>query len=140
MAGFTNTTETAVLDHIFGKTAYTQPTHLYVGLSTTTPIEAGTNFTEPSSGAYARVDTEPTDWNAAVSGDPAITDNASVITFPTATASWGTVTHFGIYSASTGGTLILWGALTANKTIDTDDTPQFAIGALDVKLGDANDV
>lgn len=140
MAGFTNSLEAAVLDHVFGKTASTQPTNLWVGLSTTTPTEAGGNFTEPSAGAYARVSTDPTDWNAAVAGDPSITDNAGALTFPTATASWGTVTHFGIWSASTAGTLRIFGALTANKTIDTDDTPQFAAGSLDVKLGDAADV
>lgn len=35
-----NYLETAVLDHVFGKSAYTAPTHFWVSLHTTDPGEA----------------------------------------------------------------------------------------------------
>jgi hypothetical protein len=139
MAGFTDAMEQALLDHFLGKAAYTADTNHFVALSTTTPTEAGGNFTEPGAGAYARVSTAAADWNSAAGTAPAISDNLNAITFPEATASWGTVTHFGIYSASTAGTLRCWGALATSKAIDSGDTASFAAGALDIKLGDPGD-
>lgn len=48
---------------------------------------------------------------------PAQVTNGSTITFPTATASWGTVTAFGLYDAVTGGNLITWDYIGNNKWI-----------------------
>ena len=92
-----------------------------------------TNFTEPGSGSSARVTVtnNATNWPAASGGAKA---NGIEIAFPTATAPWGTVTHFAVYDAVSGGNMLLWGALLASKTIDTDDNPKFAIGDLDVAL------
>jgi hypothetical protein len=44
------------------------------------------------------------------------------------------VTQFGIHDASTAGNLLIWGDLTASKTIDSGDTASFAIGELDITL------
>lgn len=139
MAGFVDTLEAALLDHYFMGTALAQDTNLFVALSTTTPTEAGGNFTEPVGNGYARVSTAGADWNAAVAGAPTVVDNATAITFPQATGSWGTITHFGIYDASTAGNLDVFGALTTSKAIGANDTAEFAAGALDVKLGDPGD-
>ncbi|MGB2469903.1 MAG: phage tail fiber protein, partial [Flavobacteriales bacterium] len=38
-----------------------------------------------------------------------------------ATGAWGTITHFGIFDASSSGNLLYHGALTASKTIATGD-------------------
>jgi hypothetical protein len=72
-----------------------------------------------------------TNWPAASGGAKS---NGAAITFPQATASWGTVTHFGILDAATSGNLLCWGALSASKTIDAGDTPSFAAGELDITL------
>ena len=53
MAGFSDFLETKVLDHVFGGTAYTAPTTLYVALYTAAPTDSG-GGTEVSGGAYAR--------------------------------------------------------------------------------------
>lgn len=46
---------------------------------------------------------------AAASGtSPSSMLNGAAVTFPQATASWGTVVAFGLYDASTGGNLIDW--------------------------------
>ena len=117
--------ENKLLDHQLGKTAYTMPT-AYVGLYTTTPSDAG-GGTEVTGGSYVRKSTAGADWNAAASGSTA---NANAITFITATGSWGTVTHFGIFDASTAGNLLRWAALTTPKTIGNGDTASFAAGTL----------
>lgn len=139
MAGFISSLEAAVLDHVLNDGAYTPPTNWFIALSTTTPTEAGANFTEPSGNAYARVSTAAADWAAASAGDPSTKANANAITFPTASGSWGTVTHFGFFTASSGGTVQIWGALDTSKAVTTGDTVSFAASALVVKLGDPAD-
>ncbi|HVY71463.1 MAG TPA: hypothetical protein VHH73_16140, partial [Verrucomicrobiae bacterium] len=67
------------------------------------------------------------------SGNPQQIANTSAVTFPAATPSgWGTLTHFGIFDASTGGNLLAWNPLTASKTIAAGDNPNFPIGAITV--------
>lgn len=117
--------ENKVLDHMLGKTAWTMPT-VYVALYTAAPSDAG-GGTEVSGGAYARVATTGATWNAASAGS---SSNASAITFPTASASWGTVTHFGQLDASSAGNLLRWGPLTTSKAIGSGDTASFAASSL----------
>ena len=139
MAGFINSLEAAILDHVLNDGTYTPPANWFIALSTTTPTETGTNFTEPSGNNYARVSTAAADWSTASGADPSTKANANAITFPQASGSWGTVTHFGGFTASTLGTVQWWGALTASKTIDANDTPSFAAADLVLKLGDPAD-
>jgi len=58
-----------------------------------------------------------------------------VITFPTASGSWGTITHFALFDALTTGNMLMSGALTASQAITTNQIARFAIGALDITLG-----
>lgn len=127
---FSDYLENELLDHVFKVGAFTQPTNIYVALSTTDPGDDGSTIAEPSGGSYAR--TVMNSWNAASGG---ATANTSAITFPTATASWGTITHFALFDASTLGNMLAHGALTTSKAVGTGDTPEFAAGALDVTLG-----
>lgn len=142
MAGFTDATERAILDHVLSDPPYTPPSTLYIGLSSTTPTEAGANFTEPSGGSYARVSTGAADWSAASGTAPAVKTTTATKTFPTATADWSSganLTHFGLFDASSAGDLIAWGALTTAKPVLSGDTASFAAGALTLKLGDPSD-
>jgi hypothetical protein len=142
MAGFVDAVEQALLDHFLNDPAYT-PESLWIALSSTTPTEAGGNFTEPSGGSYARVSTAAADWNAATGTAPATKDNSAVKTFPTATADWvaaANLTHFGLFNAATVGALRAWGALAVPKPVLLGDTASFAAGALVIKLGDPADV
>jgi len=81
----------AVLNEAFGAVAYSAPANLFIGLSTTPIAAAGTGITEPSGGSYARVSVanNTTNW-ATVSNQTK--RNSTAITFPTATANWGTIT------------------------------------------------
>ena len=133
--------ENKIVDHIFRSTSFTKPSTLYVALLTAAPSDAG-GGTEVSAGGYARVQVGPSDtaWNATQggtsgnsSGTGGLTDNAADIQFGTPTANWGTITHFGIYDAITGGNLLIWGALSTSKTVNNGDAaPKFLAGALDI--------
>ena len=130
MGSFADYWENEILDHIFGKGSYTPPT-IYVGLSTADPTDDASGLAEPSGNAYARVATVGGDWNVASGG---VIANANDITFPEATGSWGTITHFALFDAATGGNMLAHGALSTSKTIDSGDTGTFAAGDLDVTL------
>lgn len=129
MAGsMTNFLELELLDHVFGKGAYSAPTP-YLALFTAAPTDAG-GGTEVSGGSYARVSISSA-MDAAASG--AIT-NGSTITFPTASASWGTVVAFGVMDASTAGNMLWWADLAASKAVGNGDTLVFNAGDLDFTL------
>src|SRR3990167_4174500 len=122
--------ELELLDHVLGAAAYTAPATVYVALHTADPLDDGSGA-EVSGGSYARVavTNNATNWPAAASGAKA---KGAAITFPEATASWGTVTHFGIWDAATVGNLLYHGSLTVSKAVTTGDTPSFAVGDIDI--------
>lgn len=122
--------ELELLDHMLGNTAYSAPANVYIALYTTVPTDAGGGV-EVTGGSYVRltVINNTTNWPDASGGAKA---NGVAFTFVEATASWGTVVAFGIFDAVTAGNLLYWADLTTNKTIDSGDTAQFAIGDLDV--------
>ena len=133
MANMSDFLEVELRKHIFRTGSYTKPTVLAVALYTVTPSDSG-GGTEVTGGSYARVQRDPLDanWTAASATD-GLTDNAAALTFPTPTANWGTVVAFGIFDATSGGNLLIWGPITPNKTINNGDpAPAFAIGALDI--------
>lgn len=120
--------ENKVLDHVLGGSDYTRAATVYVALFTAAPSDSG-GGTEVATGSYARVavTNNNTNWPAASSGAKS---NGTAVTFPTASANWGTVVAFGIFDASTSGNLLYWGTLTTNKAIDSGDTASFAAGQL----------
>lgn len=108
----------ALLNHIFRATAYTMPSHCAIALFT--------GNIEVSGGAYARQDTIGTSaWTSPSSG---LISNTGLISFPTATAAWGIVDHFGLYDAVTGGNLLWYDALTSARTINVGDVFELAVG------------
>jgi hypothetical protein len=123
---FSNTFETRVLTWVFTGSAATRPTAWYVALFTTAPSDTG-GGTEVSGGGYARQAVSFT-----VSGDTA--SNSAALEYPTATSSYGTVTHVGVFDASTSGNLIAYAALTTSKAIDTGDVLRLPAGDLDITL------
>jgi hypothetical protein len=82
----------ALLDHLFDKSTFTQPT-IYIGLADS----SGTEFT---GGSYARVATSSSDWSVATSK---VTTSLSDFEFPTPTANWGIANKLQLWDASTGG-------------------------------------
>ena len=129
MAGFSDYLEDKVLDHVFGGTAYTAPTTLYVALYTVAPTDTG-GGTEVSGGAYARQTAAFT-----VSGtNPTTASNSAAIEYPTATADYGTVVAVGIFDALSGGNLLAYANLDTSKVVSTGDVFRFNTGDLDITL------
>lgn len=124
--------------HIFRTGSFTKPSVLAIALCTSAPTDASTGATLPevaNAGAYARQTLNPLDANwTAPDATGGLTDNAIAITFPTATASWGTVTHVAILDSATygAGNMLFYGALDVAKTVNVGDTFKFAIGDLNI--------
>lgn len=123
--------EDALADHAFGKASYTQPS-IWIALSTTAPADDGSNVTEPSGNNYSRKSTAAGDWNTASSGT---TDNAAEIDFADPSGSWGTVTHFAAYDASTSGNMLFYGTLDEAKAITASNDVSIAAGDISLTLG-----
>lgn len=128
---FSNYLEKKLLEAAFRNVAYTPPTTVYVALFTTAPAGDGTGGVEVSGGAYAR---QAMAFTAATGGSPASVANSALIQFPTATAAWGTIVAAGLYDAATGGNLLEYGPLTANKTVGIGDVFSFPANSYSVTL------
>ena len=125
MSAMSDYLENEILDHILGTGAYTMPSTVYVGLSTGS-FNDDNSGTELSGSGYAR---QSIAFNAASNGTA---DNSGAVDFPAATGPWGTVSHFGLFDASTSGNLLIHGALTASKTVATGYILRIAAGDMDI--------
>jgi len=127
MAEMSNFLENALINATLRNTTYTSVATVYVSLWTSDPTDAGSG-TEVSGGSYART--------AVTFGAPSngVTTNNADVTFPTATASWGTVGWIGINDALTSGNLLYHTALDTAKAIDSGDIFKIASGNLSVTL------
>jgi hypothetical protein len=129
MAEFSNYLENALINAVLRNTTYTSPATVYVSLYTSDPTDADSGTEVSTSGTgYART--------AVTMGAPSdgVSTNSADVTFPTATASWGTVTHIGIHDASTSGNLLFHTPLDTSKTIDSGDIFKITTGNLSVTL------
>lgn len=124
---FSNTFETHVLQYVFTTDSVTRPTAWYVGLFTADPTDTGSGATEITGNNYSRVSATFT-----VSGNAATTSAA--VEFAAATGSWGTISHIGIFDASSGGNLIAHSALTASKAIANGDVFRIPASDIDITL------
>lgn len=127
MAEFSNYTENLVINVLLRGASHTGSATIYVGLFTDSQNDANTG-TEVTGGSYART---AVTFDAPSDG---VTQNSADVTFPTATASWGTVQSVGIYDASTGGNLIAFTNLDTNKTIDSGDIFKITTGNLSLTV------
>lgn len=132
MSGLVDSKENEVLDELLGN-ATLMPNPVYIGLMTAEPNDDGTGVVEPSGGSYSRVSVANTlvEWPAASGGSKA---NANIISFPTATAGWGDITHYGIFDALSGGNLLAFGALNVPRTVLATDDVRFLAGQLVVTV------
>lgn len=121
MTGLTNVESQATLDARFPTTGGTD----YLAYSTDGTTEFA-GITRTAIGA--------TGWAAATNADPSVKANANALTSAAATAG-GTVSHFAIFTASTGGTQRTdWTALTSARTVAVGDQLTWAVGAAQITL------
>lgn len=127
MAEFSNYLENKLLDHVLRNVSYTSPSTVWVGLFTSNPTDAGSG-TEVTGGAYARQTLSVTTATGGI-----VTSSADV-TFPQATADWGTVSHLGLFDALTSGNLLMHTPLTTSKLVENGDILKISTGNLTVTL------
>ena len=131
MSEMSNYLENALINVTLRATSYTAPTTVYVSLWTTDPTDAGSGTEVSTSGtSYARTAVS----FATASGTSGNVLNDADVTFPTATASWGTVGWIGINDAATSGNLLYHTALDTAKAIDSGDIFKISTGNLSVTL------
>jgi hypothetical protein len=123
MSAASNYLETAIFNHVFRNTSYTPAATLYLGLFTSTAtaadLEAGTLTNEVSGGSYAR---QTVTFGAPSNG---VGSNSGTVTFPTATAGWGTIRYVAVMDASTSGNVLWYAQLSSDVTINSGNTFQF---------------
>ena len=130
MAEFATYFENAIVN-LMRSTGFTEVAAyvaLFTDVATDAELEAGTLTNEVSGGSYARQLaglTPPSDGASS---------NASDITFPQATADWGTIKYAALMDASSAGNVLMWSQLDATKTINNGDTFKINAGDLDVTV------
>ena len=127
MAEFSDYLEDKIIDHILRAQAFTPPATIYAGLFTAAPSDAG-GGTEVSGGSYAR---QSVALSAASGG---ASSNSADITFPQATADWGTIGWLALFDAVSAGNMLMWSALDASKVINNGDTFKINAGDLEATV------
>lgn len=129
----------ALINHMLRNTQNTTPGTVFLALHASgsgspvkpSDIQATAALTELSYTSYARQEItfgEPTGTTDSV------TSNTNVIIFPTVDAGEGPITAngFSIWSAVSGGNMLVVAALSAVKTLQVGDSGLIAIGEIDV--------
>lgn len=129
MGSFTNYAECKILNNLCGNDTLGS-TSMWVGLFTAAPADTS-GGTEVSGGSYARKTSGA--W-ATCTGSMGNVANVATVTFATASAAWGTVSHFALLDDSATGNMVAWATLTASRTISTNDVAVFAVGSLSITL------
>lgn len=109
-----------ILDLVFGRTSYTAPATVYIGLFTTNPSDTIDSGLEVTGTNYARIAVinNATNWPAASEG---IKSNANEIEFAIVGAGgWGVITGYGIFDSSSNGNLLYYGEFDPFITEDGD--------------------
>lgn len=125
MSSFTDYLEAKVLNHVFGGVSYTMPT-LYVALFTTATDDAG-GGTEVTGGDYVRVAA-----SFSVTGNTA--SNSGVVTWPVASAGWGTVVDVAIFDDPSAGQMLAHSSLSVSRAVLSGDTFHIPVGNLTINL------
>lgn len=139
--GLATAVKNVVLEHLLGKvTQVDLGNETWLALSTANPTADGSGIAEPSGNGYGRVlvgnSAQPLTQKFGSAAGGVIT-NIDAIMMPEATGAWGTITHFALFTAESGGTFIGWGALTASIAPVSGDVPLFRAGQLTWTLADS---
>lgn len=120
-----NYLEDAILNHVLRNVALTSPTTIYLALYTVAPTDTG-GGTQVTGGSYAR---QVITFSAPSSG---VSTNSGAVTFPQASAAWGTIVAMGVFDAVSGGNLLYHGTLATSKVVGINDTISFANASISI--------
>lgn len=102
---------------------------LYAALFLSSPTDTNTGTEIGSGVGYTRI--QVLGFGSASNGTAS---NNYTVVFPTATGNWGTVTHFALFDAPTGGNLLFHGQLTTPKIINAGDSFVFPVGNITLSI------
>ena len=125
MSAMSDYLELKFLDHFTGTASTSAPSAVYLGRATASLQDDGSG-TELTGNNYTR---KAITFASASSGSIA---SNSAVEFNSATGSWGDVSHWGIFDASSSGNLLFHGSFTASKTIASGDILKVASGSLTI--------
>lgn len=110
--------------------------NFYIALFAQDPTEAGQAVSEASFGGYARVAVPRTTAGFTVGAGLDTVTNTAAIAFPEATSGSQTISHWAICRGGNTSTsdLIIYGALSASKLVETGVTLQISAGNLSVSV------
>lgn len=128
MSQLSDYAEKLLLDWLMTTGAATRPTTWFLALYTAAPSDSG-GGTEVSGGGYARQSIA-----FAAASTPGGTQVSNTSQTFNASASWGSITHIGIFDASTGGNLLWHGAMTTARTVNSGDRLIFDAGAVQLTM------
>jgi len=134
MPGLSDYAEAACLNALLRGIAPSVPnvSALRLALFTADPTDAGL-ATEVTGSWYARQPTQS--WSApAPAGASQACTNQSAVTFNSVSGAAVTITHVGVYDASTGGNMLFYNAMPSPKTLQIGDVLSFAVGSLVASL------
>ena len=121
---FTTATANKLINKLLRNTDFVHPSTIYVSLHSADPAQTGTG--EVTGGGYSRKSATfsvGTDKTTSNTGDIEFTNMPTV-----------TVTHIGLWSATTAGDFWWGGSLAVSKALTSGDTLKIPIGDLDVTL------
>lgn len=128
MAGLTNYSQVAILNHLLRNTSLTSPTTVYLALHSADPGETGANELAAANG-YAR---QAIAFDAPSSG---VIASSADETFTASGADWSPATHWSLWDAASTGNCLAAGSLSATRTVADGESLVFLAGALTVTAG-----
>lgn len=140
MSAFSDYMESGLLNYTLRGQSFTQPTAIWVALFEADPTDANTTANELGDSAYARQDaadggTIDAGWSAPFTdGTGTAVTNEIALEYPPIADGAVTVSHFGLYDASTAGNLLYHGAFDTPRDLQVDDVVAIGIAALKITL------
>lgn len=107
------------------------PTNYYLGLSTSAPQTDGSGAKEPSTNGTGYLRVALTGLSTPENG---VVKTTKDISFNESLSSWGTVTHYVVYDAPSGGNLLFYGTLATTCTVDKNTVVTIRSGELTITL------
>lgn len=130
MSAFSNHVEDKIID-VFLRSGSHTGTAPYVTLFTADPTD-DTTTALTNEATYTNYARQAVTFTASSNG---VTQNTAQIDFPANGSGVSTtLTHVGVFDASTSGNLLFHAALTTSKTLQPGDVLSFAAGALQITV------
>jgi hypothetical protein len=126
--------ETALLQHSLAIAAWPMPVAVYLGVCITAPTDAAAGSPPPGGSAYVRMAVT----FMLASGRSDLCVNSATLEWPAATADWGLVGWYEVWTALSGGNRLYWGPIVdpadmvtpVTRRVDAGDILRAPIGSI----------